>query len=37
VGSVAVGIVVDTILASFSALTLAILYFDLRSRPDMSR
>lgn len=30
--SVALGIAVDTILASFSALTLAVLYFDLRSR-----
>jgi hypothetical protein len=30
--SVTLGIVVDTILASFSALTLAILYFDLRAR-----
>jgi hypothetical protein len=32
VPSVALGLVVDTILASFSALTLAILYFDLRAR-----
>jgi hypothetical protein len=32
IGSVLVGIVVYTLLASFSALTLAILYFDLRAR-----
>ncbi len=31
-GSVALGIAVDTILASFTALTLAILYFDLLAR-----
>ncbi len=31
-GSVAVGIATDTILASFVALTLALLYFDLRAR-----
>jgi hypothetical protein len=32
-GSVSVGIAVDTLLASFTALTLALLYFDLRARP----
>jgi hypothetical protein len=30
--SVAVGIAVETVIASFSALTLALLYFDLRAR-----
>ena len=34
--SVIVGIAVDTVLASFSALTLALLYFDLRARPETS-
>ncbi len=33
VGSVTVGIAADTIVASFVALTLALLYFDLRARP----
>jgi hypothetical protein len=33
-GSVAVGIVVDTAIASFVALTLALLYFDLGARSD---
>lgn len=32
--SVAVGTAVDTIIASFTALTLALLYFDLRARPE---
>jgi hypothetical protein len=32
VGSVTAGIVVETLVASFAALTLAVLYFDLRSR-----
>jgi hypothetical protein len=32
-GSVTVGIATDTILASFVALTLALLYFDLQARP----
>jgi hypothetical protein len=32
--SVAVGIAVYTVIASFSALTLALLYFDLRARPE---
>jgi hypothetical protein len=35
--SVIVGIAVDTLLASFNALTLALLYFDLRARPETSR
>jgi hypothetical protein len=34
--SVTAGIAVDTVLASFSALTLAILYFDLRARPGLA-
>lgn len=33
-GAVALGIVVNTVLASFSALTTALLYFDLRSRQE---
>jgi hypothetical protein len=36
VGSVAVGIAVDTAIASFAALTLALLYFDLQARPQHS-
>jgi hypothetical protein len=32
-GSVTVGIATDTVIASFVALTLALLYFDLRARP----
>jgi hypothetical protein len=32
--SVAIGIAIDTIIASFAALTLALLYFDLRARQD---
>jgi hypothetical protein len=32
-GSVTVGVVTDTVIASFVALTLALLYFDLRARP----
>jgi len=35
-GSVAVGIMVDTIIASFVALTLALLYFDLQVRPNVA-
>jgi hypothetical protein len=35
IGSVAVGITIETILASFSALTLALLYFDLQARPQL--
>jgi hypothetical protein len=35
--SVIVGIAVDTVIASFSALTLALLYFDLKARPETSR
>jgi hypothetical protein len=35
--SVAVGIVVRTVLASVSALTTALLYFDLRARPEVQR
>jgi hypothetical protein len=35
-GSVAIGIAVDTIIASFVALTLALLYFDLRARPKVA-
>jgi hypothetical protein len=35
VASVTVGILVDSLLASFSALTLAVLYFDLRARPPI--
>jgi hypothetical protein len=31
-----IGIAVDTIVASFVALTLALLYFDLRARPDVA-
>jgi hypothetical protein len=34
VASVTIGIGVDTVLASFAALTLAMLYFDLRARPE---
>jgi hypothetical protein len=34
VASVAVGIAVDTVIASFAALTLALLYFELRARPE---
>lgn len=34
VGAVALGIVVNTVLASFSALTTALLYFDLRARQE---
>jgi small-conductance mechanosensitive channel len=34
-GSVAVGIALDTIIASFVALTLALLYFDLQARPKV--
>lgn len=37
VASVAIGIVVYTIIASFEALTLAVLYFDLRAREAGSR
>jgi len=37
VASVTAGIALDTVLASFSALTLAILYFDLRARPETPR
>jgi hypothetical protein len=33
-GAVAIGIVVNTVLVSFSALTTALLYFDLRSRQE---
>jgi hypothetical protein len=33
-GSVAVGIATDTVIASFFALTLALLYFDLQARPE---
>jgi hypothetical protein len=33
--SVSVGIAVDTLIASFTALTLALLYFDLRARPPL--
>jgi hypothetical protein len=33
-GAVALGIVVNTVLASFSALTTALLYFDLRARQE---
>lgn len=33
IASVAVGIAIETLIASFAALTLALLYFDLRSRP----
>ena len=36
-GAVALGIVVNTVLASFSALTTALLYFDLRSRQQETR
>lgn len=35
--SVAVGIAVDTVIASFSALVLALLYFDLRARPRLPK
>jgi hypothetical protein len=35
--SVAVGIAIDSIIASFSALTLALLYFDLRASADPRR
>lgn len=35
--SVVVGITVETVIASFAALTLALLYFDLRARPDAPR
>jgi hypothetical protein len=34
IASVALGIVVETVIASFAALTLAVLYFDLRARPQ---
>lgn len=37
VASVAMGIAVDTVIASFAALTLALLYFDLRARPEPAR
>jgi hypothetical protein len=35
--SVVVGIAVETVIASFAALTLALLYFDLRAWPDAPR
>jgi hypothetical protein len=35
--SVTVGIALDTVIASFAALTLALLYFDLRSSPQAPR
>ena len=37
VASVTVGIALDTVIASFAALTLALLYFDLRSSPQAPR
>jgi hypothetical protein len=36
-GGVALGIVVNTVLASFSALTTALLYFDLRARQEATQ
>jgi hypothetical protein len=36
VAFVAVGIALDTVIASFVALTLALLYFDLRARPQIA-
>lgn len=36
-GAVAVGIVINTVFASFSALTTALLYFDLRSRQEETK
>lgn len=36
VGSVAVGTAVETLVASFSALTLALLYFDLQARSEVA-
>ena len=36
-GAVALGIVINTVLASFSALTTALLYFDLRARQEETR